>query len=284
MHINGNGEKVAIGIKLANGSHFRARKEAIISCGAHNTPQILMLSSIRPAEELKKLGIVQAVESPDVSRNFLDHLVLFQAYKLRHPELGLTTGCAAWNNPAYLRGHPVDWAVGNTADQSSLKAALEAESAVIDDNQSHLGARRAHTGGMVAYVVFGHGFGTLIDGSHIITAAVLFLPTSRRTVTLASTNPKEDPVVDPGYYNTHPDCYRLISVLRRMMRVVKTPEMQSVIECEAPPPGLPWLRSQSTDEDIDARVQADSAVIYHTAGTAAMGMVVDSKLLVNGGS
>jgi choline dehydrogenase-like flavoprotein len=95
LHTNGNGEKVVTGIEVANGRHFRAHKEVIISCGAHNTPQILMLSDIGPAEELKKLGIVQAVESPNVGRNFFDHLVLFQAYKLRHLELGLTTSRAA---------------------------------------------------------------------------------------------------------------------------------------------------------------------------------------------
>jgi choline dehydrogenase-like flavoprotein len=159
---------------------------------------------------------------------------------------------------------------------------LEADGAVIEDNHSHPGARNAHTGGMVAYVVFSHSFSIPVDGSHISTATVLFLPTCHATVTLASTNPEEDPVVDPGYYNTNAHHHMLRSAVRRMMQVMETTEMQSIIECEPPPPSLPQLSSQSTDEDIDARVQANSAVIYHTAGTAAMGKVVDSKLLVNG--
>jgi choline dehydrogenase-like flavoprotein len=282
LHTKGSREKVATGIELLDGRQFTARKEVIISCGAHKTPQLLMLSGIGPADELEKVGIEQIVQSPDVGRNLFDHLVLFQAYKLRHPEQGLATGHAAWNNPAYLEGFPVDWAVGNTADQRLLKVALEFDGVPVDNTHSHLSTLRAHTGGMVAYVVLGDGFGIPRDGTHISTTTVLFLPTSRGTVTLASADPEANPVVDPRYYSTNADRHMIRSALRQMMQVMETTEMQSVIECEAPPPDLPRLSSHSSDEEIDARVRAASAVIHHPAGTAAMGKVVDSELRVKG--
>ena len=278
----GSGDTVGTGIELVDGRQFTARKEVIISCGAHKTPQLLMLSGIGPAEELEKIGIEQIVESPDVGRNLFDHLVLIQAYKLRNPEHGLAAGHGAWNNPAYLEGHPVDWTIGNTADQHSLKIALESDGSPTDEGHSHLSTLRAHTGGLVAYVVFGDSFGLPIDGTHISTTAVLFLPTSRGTVTLASSNPEADPVVDPRYYSTEADRHLLRSALRQMMQVMETAEMQAVIECETPPPGLPRLSSRSSDAEIDARVRADGEVINHTAGTAAMGKVLDSELRVKG--
>ena len=96
-------------------------------------------------------------------------------------------------------------------------------------------------------------------------------------MTLASADPEADPKVDPRYYSTNADSYVLRSVLRRMVQVVETTEMKSVIKCEVSPLGLPRLRSLSSDEDTDAHVRAHGAVIYHTAGTAEMGKVVDSE-------
>ena len=279
---SGSGDKVATGIELVDGRQFTARREIVISCGAHKTPQILMLSGIGPADELEKVGIELVVPSPDVGRNLFDHLVLFQAYKLRNPEQGLSMGHVAWNNPEYLEGFPIEWAIGNTADGRSLKAALESDGRPVEAGHPHLSTVRAHTGGIVAYAVFGDGFGISIDGTHICTASVLYLPTSRGTVTLASADPETDPVVDPRYYSTEADRHMLRSALRLMMQVMETAEMQAVIECETPPPGLPRLSSQSSDAEIDARVRATGAVIYHAAGTAAMGKVVDSELRVKG--
>jgi choline dehydrogenase-like flavoprotein len=91
----GNGENLATGIELVDSRHFTALKEIIISCGAHKTPQILMLSGIGYAEQLEKLEMEQVVDSPKVGRNLFDHLVLFQAYKFRHPEPALATRHAA---------------------------------------------------------------------------------------------------------------------------------------------------------------------------------------------
>lgn len=68
-----NDKKVATGVELSDGRHLRATQEIIVSCGAHKTPQILMLSGIGPNDELKRHGTQQTVNSPTVGKNHPDH-------------------------------------------------------------------------------------------------------------------------------------------------------------------------------------------------------------------
>lgn len=69
-----DGRKIATGVELASGEVIAANEEIIISAGAYRTPQVLMLSGIGPAAELKKHGIKQVVELPEVGKNLHDHL------------------------------------------------------------------------------------------------------------------------------------------------------------------------------------------------------------------
>lgn len=66
-------EKRAIGVETVDGREFMAQKEVILSGGALNTPQILKLSGIGPADELKQYGIPLVHELPMVGTNLQDH-------------------------------------------------------------------------------------------------------------------------------------------------------------------------------------------------------------------
>jgi choline dehydrogenase-like flavoprotein len=65
--------KKATGIKTIDGREFTATKDVILSGGALNTPQLLMLSGIGPYEELNKHGIPIVHELPEVGQNLQDH-------------------------------------------------------------------------------------------------------------------------------------------------------------------------------------------------------------------
>lgn len=75
-----HGRKTATGVELATGEVIKAKKEVIISAGAYRTPQILMLSGIGDSVELRKHGIEQVVDLPDVGKNLHDHLGISQRY------------------------------------------------------------------------------------------------------------------------------------------------------------------------------------------------------------
>ena len=78
----------AVGVELAKGSGgetLRADREVIVSAGAINSPRLLMLSGIGPADELKALGIKPVVDLKGVGRNLQDHLCTNVHVTLKDP-------------------------------------------------------------------------------------------------------------------------------------------------------------------------------------------------------
>lgn len=281
------GKMLATGIELLSGRQIYARKEVIVSCGAHRTPQLLMLSGIGPESELSKHGIRHLVNSNFVGNNLFDHLALGITWKLKPSvqERGAALGHSEWtNNPSNAEGMPMEWIVHSNVPPSALLPALQADGATLTASKQLLLKERVHTMMLVAYgpMALGPNSSIPMDGSHIVTIALLYQPTSRGSITLSSADPEDPPVVDPAYYTTQTDKVMLRSAVRNMLRVIETPAMQEVIECETPPEGYPPLTSQSTDEEIDARVAGFGTTIHHPAGTCAMGNVVDGQLKLRG--
>ena len=277
-------QKVARGVEFADGRQLQSKQEVIISCGAHKTPQLLMLSGIGPADELQKHNIDQIVDLPGVGRNHFDHLSLHQAWKLRHPEKGLAMGSPTFDKPEYSKGFPVEWAANYSASDAVLKTSPP-ELLPADF------ASRVHLNLLVAYapINLSPDVPVPLDGTHISTGALLLQPTSRGRITLASKDPAAEPVLDGNYYSTATDKVLLRSGVRRVAELMRTPAMKEVIECETIPKDKPALSSPDvTDTDIDAHVAAYAEVWHHSAGTAAMGedqedgAVVDSTFGVHG--
>ena len=287
-----NDEKAATGIELSDGRHLQAKQEVIVCCGAHKTPQLLMLSGIGPSEELHRHNIQQIINSPSVGNNHFDHLSLHQAWKLRTPERGLAMGSPAFNKSEYSLGFPVEWIAAYSVPSAILSAALlEAPLTLTGPLAPHSAhfPHRVHMALLVAYAPMnlGEGYEVPLDGSHVSTGALLFQPTSRGCITLASNDPMAEPIVDPKYFSTLADKEMLRSGVRRVAEVMETPAAREIIEGETPPKGMPVLTSSSSDEDIDARIRAYSEVWHHSGGTAAMGRdiqssVVDGEFRVHG--
>ena len=275
----------AKGVELTDGSQIFSNCEVVISCGAHRTPQILMLSGIGPKAELDRLGIRTVSECPDVGQNFFDHLALHQAWQLRPDAqgLGAAAGHALFNKPEYAGGIPVEWVGTGTVPSKGRSEAIKADAS---DSSTHLQGMisRAHFQIMTAYspLSLGDGHDVPIDGTHISTGALLYHPTARGVISLSSANPTALPVVDPQYYSTKADRHALRYALRKVMQIIEAPSLQNIIQGETPPTGFPVLNSASSDETIDKRVEGFSTVWHHGAGTAAMGKVVDDELKVKG--
>ena len=283
-HVVFNDKKVATGVELSDGRHICAIQEIIVSCGAHKTPQVLMLSGIGPNDELKRHNIRQIVNSPTVGSNHFDHLSLHQAWKLRHPERGLSMGSPAFSKPEYSLGFPVEWIATYSVPTPTLSAALretsQTQPSPVPSNSTQF-LNRSHIGLLVVYAPMnlGEGYDVPLDGSHVSTGALLFQPTSRGRITLASNDPTAEPIVDPDYYSTLADKEMLRSGVRRIAQVMETPAARKIIEAETPPKGMPVLTSSSSDEDIDARIRAYSEVWHHSGGTAAMGKEIQSSVV-----
>ena len=201
-------------------------------------------------------------------------------------------GSPAFSKPEHSLGFPLEWIATYSVPTPVLSTALhetfQTQPSPVAFNSTQF-LNRSHIGFIVAYAPMdlGERCDVPLDGSHVSTGVLLYRPTSRGRVTLASNDPAAEPIVDPGYYSTLADKEMLRSGVRRIARVMETPAAREIIEAETPPKGMPILTPNSSDEDIDARIRAYSEVWHHSGGTAAMGKdiqssVVDGEFRVHG--
>ncbi|ESZ93963.1 hypothetical protein SBOR_5666 [Sclerotinia borealis F-4128] len=274
----------ATAVELADGRKIVATKEIIISAGAFRTPQILLLSGIGTKGELAIHGIQQIVDAPYVGKNLHDHMSVAQWWKLKNPEAGYALGSPLFNNPNFKKGTPMDWVVTYTVPHEGLKAALAKDEGIVDDMHPLLSPARSHVECFTVYVGVNKSDPIIpMDGSHVTTVVLGGLPTSRGSVKLASTDPTAAPVIDPNYFSTEADRYVLRTGLRKIMEaMLSTAEGQALIETETVAAGEKSLDWKAEDAELDERIKARGKTVYHPAGTAAMGKVVDSSLCVYG--
>lgn len=217
-------------------------------------------------------------------------MMLFRYWKLRHPEKGLALGSPSFGGPNsnYEKGGPVDWLVVTPIPHEGLKAAIEKDAGVSVPNDHPLLNERSHVEMTLLYAAVGAeaiGLKLPMDGTSIMTFTMGCLPTSRGSVTLASTNPLDAPVIDPNYYATEVDRHVMREGYRMQSRVMfETAEGKELVAEEHIPDGFTSeeLGVEARDETIDRRVGVGGTTVFHPAGTAAMGKVVGGDLRVNG--
>ena len=249
-----DGTKVATGVELADGRKYGAKREVVLSAGSYGTPQILKLSGIGPTEELTRHDITPLVNSPEVGKNLWDHLRSTQMWKLRHPEIGASVGSSKWTDPAFRNGNPMDWWASHSIPQEGLKQALAADEGGMEMAEQHslFTANRPHLACVVNYV------GMPMDGSLVTTYVINHLPTSRGTVTLASRDPAEEPVIDPNHFSTEADRYRIRTGQKMLLKMLGTPAGKEITVGEAVPEGYQPLTLDSSDEEMDVRIRQNA--------------------------
>ncbi|KAF2788845.1 GMC oxidoreductase [Melanomma pulvis-pyrius CBS 109.77] len=282
-----NGEQVAVGVELVSGEKHLVKEggQVVVSSGAYGTPKILQLSGIGDPAKLVQHGITTIVDLPAVGTNLFDHLMLFRYWKLRHPERGLALGSSLCWGPNYEKGGPVDWLVTAPIMTAPYKAALEKDEGQVSDhhpllqNRSHLEMNLLY----IAMAAEGQGLTVPVDGNSIMTFYMGCLPTSRGTVTLSSNDPEAPPVIDPNYYATEADKHVMREGFRMHSKIMfDTLEGKDLVIEEYTPPGHAVATLDTTDEEIDERIKLGASTVFHPAGTAAMGKVVDTSLKVYG--
>lgn len=250
------GKKVATAVEIAHSNHRKiaARQEVLICAGAYCTPQLLMLSGIGGADELKRHGIELTHELPDVGRHLQDHTGVRQWWRLKHPERGLAMGSPAFNDPAFSSGIPLDFAVTLPVAKQGLRQALLRDDPNHNpDNHPLISVQRGHFETFTVYMAINPRNPAIpLDGTHIMTMVNCMLPTSRGTVTLADGDPQSDPVIDPNYFATQTDRHVLREGLRKLREALRdTVAGQEIVEEEAVEDGARPLSVDTSDDEMD---------------------------------
>ncbi len=252
-----------------------AQREVLLCGGAFNSPQLLMLSGIGPAEELRRIGVAPVVDLPSVGQNLHDHLDItmartvpgkagkalfgyspsglfglighYQRYQ-RERQGPLTSNFAEAG--AFVRSSP-------GLDRPDLQ--LHFVVGMVDDHNRRLR--------------YGHGY-----SCH----ACVLRPKSRGSVRLQSTDPAAAPLIDPNFLGDPADMAGMVAGFRLVRQIfAQTPLAQFG--------GKELWGANVRDDDtaaIETLIRERSDTIYHPVGTCRMGTdadaVVDPYLRVRG--
>jgi choline dehydrogenase len=247
-----------------------ARKEVVLCGGAVNTPQLLLLSGIGPAQRLRDLGIDVVVDRPEVGQNLRDHLVSGLIPEVRGGTLLDATKPSQLVRYLATRRGQLTSNVAEAYGFVRTRADLD-----LPDLEMIFAP--------VAYV----GEGLLPIPAHGITIGpILLTPRSTGTVELASSDPLDRPSVDPRYLSDPAGADRaaMLEGLRIAERILAAPALRSRLTGRyVTPEGGESMAPE--DRDILA-LERYAHTLYHPVGTARMGRdedsVVDPQLRVRG--
>ena len=267
----GAGRATGVAYRQGGKEHTaHAAREVICASGALQSPQLLMLSGIGPADELRRHGIAVVADSPDVGRNLQDHLDFTMIYRSSdrdmigvgpHGAADILRSSREWrrDGTGHLRSTFAESGAFLKTDPSLGRPDIQLHFivAMVDDH-----ARRMH---------MGYGY-----SCHVC----LLRPHSRGKITLRSADPLLPPVIDPAYLSDQRDMDGLLSGTKVMRDIMEANALSRYRRAEL------YAEEGGSDAALTSRIRARADTIYHPVGTCRMGSdsgaVVDSQLRVHG--
>ncbi len=238
-----------------------AEREVILCGGAYNSPQLLMLSGVGPAEHLTMREVEVVLDQPAVGENLSDHPATYGVWTTPEPEsLLLALEPAAVEEFEASQTGPL---TSNLAEAGGF--ARVGGGAPAPDIQFHVAALQ----------IVEEGLGDP-DAHGLWVSPCLLTPETRGSVRLASKDPTARPVIRNRFYEEPADMARMLDGLRLMEEICGQPAIRPyAAERYYAPEG-------DSDEDLRAHAARSTFAIYHPVGTCAIGSVVDNDLRVNG--
>jgi choline dehydrogenase len=253
-----------------------AEREIVLCGGTVNSPQLLMLSGIGPADHLSNLGIPVVLNAPEVGRNLQNH----PSYSLRYACSQPVTAYK-YLNPRAAIGIGLRYALtsGGSLGESYVATGGYIRSdpalAVSDTIVVMIPALITRRG-------VGFRLGDLFPKRHGFTVmAGSGRPRSRGHILLRSTDPLAHPRIFPEYFSDAEDLHALARSIRRIRDIMRAPAVRNLIEAELAPGTI-----DNDQASIEEHIRAGAATFFHPSGTCRMGSdptaVVDPRLRVNG--
>ncbi|XP_040904961.1 choline dehydrogenase, mitochondrial isoform X2 [Toxotes jaculatrix] len=242
-----------------------ADKEVILSGGAINSPQLLMLSGVGNADDLKQLGITVVQHLPGVGSNLQDHLELYVQQQCTQP---ITLYKA--QKPFHMIKIGLEWlslftGYGATAHLESGGFIRSRPHVTHPDIQFHFLPSQVIDHGRVA---------SKIEAYQVHVGPMR--STSIGWMKLKSTNPLDHPSLQPNYLSTDID----VLEFRECVKLSREIFAQKAFDPFRGPEVQPGPQVQS-DADIDAFVRRKADSAYHPSCTCKMGSPSDPMAVVD---
>ena len=262
----------AIGVEyLRDGSptSAQAEREVILAAGAVASPQLLLLSGVGPADDLKQRGIDVVLDLPGVGCNLQDHLEMHMQYTCPVP-----VALNRYASPLPKLWAGLRWFLGHRGPCTT--------------NAVECGAFIRSRAGVTHPDIQYHFFPVLLDGwepstkEHgFCTCVGTLREHSRGTVRLGSADPRDPPLIDPNYLSVAQDLVDLRECVKLTREIVGQESFDGLRGSELHPGD-----AVQTDDQIDDYIRSSAESSYHFCGTCRMGQdpmaVVDPHTRVHG--
>lgn len=264
------GERAA-GVRVRKGrggvETIRAQREVLLSAGAIGSPQLLLLSGIGPADELREAGVAVHRDLPGVGRNLQDHPFVTMIWEVSDSDT-----LYGADKPGQL----AEWLLRKSGKLTSTVAEVVAFTRTrgglaAADIQFHMGAAYFEDHGAEEY-----------DGHCMVIAPVLVSPQARGQVWLRSADPTDKPRILTNSLSEPQDVESMVAGMQLARRIAEQQPLREVTVKELKP------GAQTVDRgELEADLRRRLMLIYHPVGTARMSdtheqAVVDSQLRVHG--
>ena len=272
----------ATGVLFTQGGQartVRAGREVILCGGAVNSPQLLMLSGIGPADELAKHGIEVRHDLPGVGRNLQDHVDCCLSYECKQPVTLYGDLRADKLIASVAQGMVLGTGITTTFPYEAGAFMKSRPDLVAPDIQAHFMPALEKTANLHWPNPFRK---QAVEANHGFTIRVGPVnPESRGSITLRSADPAAAPRIQANYLATEFDRKTMISAIRMMREVIAQPAFDTYRGKElAPGPGV------LSDGELLEWLRASALTTLHPVGTCKMGndgeAVVDAELRVRG--
>jgi choline dehydrogenase len=269
----------AVGVSYTRGNRdctAHAAREVILSGGVVNSPQLLMLSGIGNADDLKHLGITPLLDRPGVGGNLQDHLCVHTVHASNLPTLTdelvrLERGAVSVARAFVTRSGPA--AAFPLEGGAFIRTSDDLD---MPDAQFHFSAGNLLS--LIRRPFASHSEDHTRPDAFMCHVCQL-RPESRGAITLRSDDPTDAPLIQPNYLSEARDRETMRAAFKAMRDVMHQPALSRLSGGEIWPD--PDVRS---DADIDAFIRATGGTVYHPVGTCRMGSddaaVVDETLKV----
>jgi choline dehydrogenase len=250
---------------------LRASRGVVLAAGAVQSPQLLMLSGIGPADALSAMGIAVLLDRKAVGQNLQDHLQVRLIYRCTKP---ITTN-DSFRSIFGRVGMGLEWLLHRTGplatgiNQGGLFTRVLRESQ-SPDIQFHMATLSADMAG-----------GKVHDFSGFTLSVCQLRPESTGSITLASADPFAPPKIQANYLATDTDRRCTTAAIAFARKLAATAPLSDYVAAEVTP-GPDYV----SDADLLGFARKNGATIFHPAGTCRMGAddesVVDPRLRLRG--
>jgi choline dehydrogenase len=264
------GRAVGVAYKRNGKDETAQCSEVVLSGGAINSPQLLMLSGVGDPEQLSAHGLTTAVELKGVGRNLHDHMIAPVSFSCPLP-----VSHVKFKRPLRMFAAGLEYVAFRSGVASEAGGAL----AGFVKTDPNLDAPDIQL--YFVPMIYADSGRKLTQDHGFMVSCMVCRPRSKGAVILRSANPNDAPLINPNYFTDPYDRRTTVAGLRVARDILAQPAFDRYRGVELAPGA-----DVQSDEGLEAHIRAHGESNYHPVGTCKMGMdpmaVVDEHLRVRG--